>query len=833
MTEKNIYSYEEAFEKCIEYFGGEDLPAKVFLDKYALRDGDGNILEDTPDKMHRRLAKEFARIEEKYPDPMSEDEIFSLIDKFEYIIPQGSPMSAIGNPYHVQSSGNCFSIEPPYDSYGGICYSDQQLVQLMKRRCVEENSIVNIKNKGLLPIKDVSSGDDILSFNTKDKITEYKKVNKVFCTKVKKKDRVEIKFSNGSILKTSKKHPILILEEEGYRYKKCGELKEKDVCIQPSKGQYDYLSFEDNLSDIAWYIGCHIGDGSVGKLKNGNLRLRNTGDNELVIKKYAEITNLLTGSKANYRRSTRKDYKTQCWEYSNNKKSLFGVVSKYFDNMIGKKTYSCFVPDFIKDNNLWIPFISGLVDADGYIRDYGTIDISICSKKLIDEISSFLSAAGISHHSSIKNPKRENEKTLYRVQIHSNRDIINIFSKYMFHDKKKEKIKNAICREFSHKKFLTKVEKKLILERYNQILYPTNRYSDVKISIKERGSRNNLSSIISLFKKDTNIGIGALNSFLKYDLISQEKYNEINQRVFVKSISNDIESKKYIDIEVEGNNNFYAGNFGMINIHNCGVGMALNTIRPKGLLVNNAAKTTDGISIFMERYSNTCREVAQNSRRGALILLLNIRHPEIKTFINIKNDKKKVTGANISIQITDDFIEAMKRNDEFELRWPVDSDNPSIRQKVSAKEIWDNFIESSWKSADPGVLFWDTVIKYSVSNNYGKIDKTFYDTSCNPCITGDTLVLTDKGQINISDIIKKGVDKYKVATYNIDKDLIEFENIIFGDKTRKDADVIEIELEDGEKIQLTPDHKVYTKNRGYIEASFLNEDDIILKIKNK
>ena len=316
---RTTYSYDDAFEKSKKYFDGNELASKVFLDKYALRNNEGELLEDTPDKMHWRLAKEFARIELKYDNPMSENEIFELMDHFKYIIPQGSPMSAIGNPYHVQSSGNCFSIEPPYDSYGGICYTDQQLVQLMKRRC--------------------------------------------------------------------------------------------------------------------------------------------------------------------------------------------------------------------------------------------------------------------------------------------------------------------------------------------------------------------------------------------------------------------------------------------------GVGLNLSTLRPKGELVKNAAKTTDGIEVFMNRFSNTCREVAQKGRRGAEILLLNSHHPEIETFINSKRDKTKITGANISIQATDEFLNAAMNDEEYEQRWPVDSNNPSIHSMVSAKKIWDSFIDSSWTSAEPGILFWDTVLKYSVSNDYGKIDETFYDTACNPCVVGDTLVLTNKGHISISDII--------------------------------------------------------------------------------
>jgi len=371
-----IYTYETALKDSTDYFKGDDLAAKVFVDKYALKNKEGYILENTPKKMHQRLAKEFARIEAKYENPMSEEEIFNLIDNFEYIIPQGSPMSAIGNPFHIQSSGNCFSIEPPYDSYGGIFYSDQQLAQLMKRRC--------------------------------------------------------------------------------------------------------------------------------------------------------------------------------------------------------------------------------------------------------------------------------------------------------------------------------------------------------------------------------------------------------------------------------------------------GVGMGLSTLRPKGLVVNNAAKTTDGIGVFMERYSNTCREVAQNGRRGAEILLLNVHHPEIRTFINIKRDKTKVTGANISIQVTDEFLNAVKNDDEFELRWPVEG-TPSISQKVSAKEIWDNFIESSWESAEPGLLFWDTVIKNSVSNNYGKIDKSFYDTACNPC--GEIVMGSDSCRLLAINLYSFVENKFKNnAKFNFKK----FSEMVQKAQRMMD-DMVDLEIELITKILEKIDSDPEPENIKFIE----------------
>jgi ribonucleoside-diphosphate reductase alpha chain len=134
-------------DKVVEYFGGDDLAADVF-NKYALRDTSGLRLETLPTDTFRRLAKEFARIEAKYPNPLSEETIFGLLDGFKKVVPQGSPLSGIGNPHQLQSLSNCFVIDQPHDSYGGILFSDQEQVQIMKRRGGVGMDVSNIRPKG-------------------------------------------------------------------------------------------------------------------------------------------------------------------------------------------------------------------------------------------------------------------------------------------------------------------------------------------------------------------------------------------------------------------------------------------------------------------------------------------------------------------------------------------------------------------------------------------------------------------------------------------------------------------------------------------------------------
>lgn len=357
MTEK--YSYEESLIESKKYFNGDELAAKVFIDKYALRDDQGNILENTPEKSHRRLAKEFARIEKKYKNSMSEEEIFSLFDKFKWIIPQGSPMSAIGNENKIQSASNCFVIPSPVDSYGGILFTDQQQAQIMKRRG--------------------------------------------------------------------------------------------------------------------------------------------------------------------------------------------------------------------------------------------------------------------------------------------------------------------------------------------------------------------------------------------------------------------------------------------------GVGFDISAIRPKGIATTNAAGTTDGISVFMERFSNTCREVAQNGRRGALMLTISCKHPEIETFISIKKNLKKVTGANISIRVTDDFMKAVKNDSDFNLQWPIDSKTPKIVKTVKAKDIWNQIIEAAWTSAEPGVLFWDNVINNGPADIYKEFG--YESVSTNPC--GEiTLSPYDSCRLMVVNLLSFVKNPF---TEKAKFDFVYFAEIVQKAQRLMD-DMIDIEIEQIDKI---------------------------------
>ena len=162
-----------------------------------------------------------------------------------------------------------------------------------------------------------------------------------------------------------------------------------------------------------------------------------------------------------------------------------------------------------------------------------------------------------------------------------------------------------------------------------------------------------------------------------------------------------------------------------------GVGHDLSDIRPKGSPVKNSALTSTGLVPFMERYSNSTREVAQDGRRGALMLSVSIKHPDSEAFIDAKMEEGKITGANVSVKIDDEFMRAVEAEASYEQQFPISGDHPIFNKTIDAKTLWKKIIHNAWKSAEPGVLFWDTIIRESVPDCYA--DLGYKTVSTNPC----------------------------------------------------------------------------------------------------
>ncbi len=223
----------------------------------------------------------------------------------------------------------------------------------------------------------------------------------------------------------------------------------------------------------------------------------------------------------------------------------------------------------------------------------------------------------------------------------------------------------------------------------------------------------------------------------------------------------------------------------------CGAGVDLSGLRPGKANVSNAAGTTTGAASFMHRFSNTTREVAQNGRRGALMLTIDIAHPDVEDFVTIKQDLTKVTGANISVRLSDEFMNAVVNDDDYTLRWPIDSSNPEYTKVVRAKDLWNTVIRCAHNTAEPGLIFWDRQHWYSTSSVY----PGFENSSTNPCSEiamqgGDSCRLI---AVNLYSFVENPFSKK--ATFNFEK----FYEVIYESQHLMD-NLVDLELEAVEKI---------------------------------
>jgi len=223
----------------------------------------------------------------------------------------------------------------------------------------------------------------------------------------------------------------------------------------------------------------------------------------------------------------------------------------------------------------------------------------------------------------------------------------------------------------------------------------------------------------------------------------------------------------------------------------CGVGVDLSELRPRDAKVSNAAGSTTGAVSFMNRFSGTTREVAQNGRRGALMLTMDIAHPDIEEFITIKQDLTKVTGANISLRLSDEFMQAVENKEKYTLRWPIESKTPKYTKEIDAEELWNTIIKSAHNTAEPGLIFWDRQHHYSTSSLY----PGFKNSSTNPCSEiamqgGDSCRLI---AVNLYSFVDKPFTKE--AKFNYKK----FYEVVYETQRLMD-DLVDLELEAVDKI---------------------------------
>lgn len=703
-----MYSYDEVFKASVEYFGGNELSAKVFVDKYALQDNDGNYLELTPDDMHRRIAKELARIEKKkFRNPLPEEEIFQRLRYFKEIIPQGSPMYGIGNPYQVSSLSNCYVIDSPNDSYGGIMRADQEIAQISKRRGGIGVDISNLRPKDSSVNNAAKTTSGAITFmerfsNTLREVGQCiswdqrvltdkglvnicdvdPKIHKVWTrigwvdvlNKIQSgiKEVFEITTKSGYTLRCTEDH---ILSVGNLEEKRVSDLSTGDYLniipgttnftkqyVTLSEVQYT-LDSKNNSNrlktyqlpeildeDLAYLLGYCYGNGSVEKQKNGKASCISIAipDDQLEIsRKIKRIINSTFGYSSNKLNSDGK-----CHHYH----ICSRYVSEFLDqnSLLKEKATTIVFPEKIKESppTVIASFISGLIDADGsVVQSKKNIKLSLTALDFIKECQTQLMALGVLTTINVQpRNNKPNWSPLYTLSI--NGQANQSLAKSVLKDSVKILQANWSKR----------------MEYWSTPFYPRDLNVSGISALKFNNSNQRLS--LSTYSKTQK----ALNVCLPNPII-QDK---------IKSIKS-IGLEETYDIQLSEEHLFWCEGF---LVHNCG-------------------------------------------RRGAGMISISVHHPDVLDFINVKRDLGRVTGANISVRLSDEFLRAVSFDAEYELRFPVDSTTPNISKNVLAKEVWSSIIDSAHAMAEPGLLFWDSIVNSSPADCYKNFG--YRTLSTNPC----------------------------------------------------------------------------------------------------
>ena len=246
-----------------------------------------------------------------------------------------------------------------------------------------------------------------------------------------------------------------------------------------------------------------------------------------------------------------------------------------------------------------------------------------------------------------------------------------------------------------------------------------------------------------------------------------------------------------------------------------GCGISISNLAPAGAKVRNQAKETSGAVSFMDTFSQVTEQICQNGRRGALMISLKCDHPDIKKFITVKSDLNKVNFANISVMVSDDFMRAVESDDDWDLRFERPETGEVISETIRAKELFNLLCKQNWDYAEPGILFWDTISNYNLLNN----NPNFHYESTNPCVSGETKILTDTGYVNISDVCDEAVNVWNGYEFSEVKPQITGEN----------EPMYKVKFSDGSELRCTHYHKFILSDGSRVKASDLNNGDKLIK----
>lgn len=818
--------------------------------KYRLKDHKGNPVDQDIQDTYERVATALADIE------TTEEKRKYWKGRFleamrRGAIPAGRITSNAGAGHYKPATSliNCTVSGHINDSMDDIMAKAHEAALTLKAGCVAPGTWV-VTEKGLVTADQAvqEKHESILSYNVESRIFEMRKIEKHMTTHVSNKDNIKIQ-AGGVELTTSNVHPVLVYKNGSLQYAAAGDIKVGDAIVQKC------FAWEADASraNEAWFAGAHLGDGSayykkphdykpsrrVFKEKAEALGLRlvfkiRAAERE-VVERYASFFESFCESKAQVV-PTATPNGTPVWDYC---VSSYGAnkAIDLVDGIVGSKCDRISVPEWIATNpdKFFIPFLAGLLDTDGTVsRERGSASLFTANIDFAKQLKAILGLFGV-HGALTETAPRDHEhkgvlikgKGGAQLKI-SDSSFLAVVANYMADSGKKSIIQKHATTSGQYEHFvMTPQLKAALLEKFEGLTHTERQ----ELGFYHGYHTRDIVSRVWLDKWSKRFeALERLISFVRTlrPVVSIETGLDISETFF--------------DFRVEGNNNYLAGNNGLMVIHNCGIGYSFSTLRPRGAYVAGAGAHTSGPTSFMDIYDKMCFTVASaGGRRGAQMGTFDVGHPDVRDFIKVKREDGRLRQFNLSLLITDDFMKAVESNGNWALVFPVhpkeaadlDMDDPNqvvwrewpindkyitredgmvackVYEVIPARRLWDMIMSSTYDFAEPGFILIDKVNE--MNNNWWceNIQAT------NPCVTGDTMILTDKGEVRIDSVVGQ-----KVRVWN-GEEFSEVEVRVTGEN----LPVLSLSFSNGSGLSCTLYHGFYLADGRKIEAKDLNVGD--------
>lgn len=748
--------------KLVSHSGAEIPYQPASLDiwdkKYRLKKKDGTPVDHTIDDTYKRIARALSEVEE-------------TSEKQEYwygeflwalrlgAIPAGRIISNAGALEYkpATSTINCTVSGTIQDSMDDILCKVHEAGLTLKAGCVAPGTWVRTEN-GLVTVERAIAEQhrQILCYDREHRRFEMQPILRHLTVTVPREENIEI-ISNRISLKTSIKHPVLVYRAGRLVYIRADEVRMGDALVH-----HRFAWSADEMTVLeAWFAGAHLGDGSAYEKKfnykpsrkvwakraqayGKRLVFKIRAAEREVVERYAAFFQRFCGSLAKVVAATTVNG-TPVWDYTVASFEASRVAS-LIDHQIGKKTNDLRIPTWIvaHPEKYFLPFLAGLIDTDGTVSlERGSVTIATQSHHLAAELKSLLGLFGI-HAALIKRKAREHEYN-GRIVRDSGGAMLKIsdsafllrIAEYMADSGKRNRIRAHASQAGQYDRYVMPEELKLALQRESSSL-----------SHKER------------------LRFGFYHGYHQADIISRiwldhwaARFPHLKSLIDftltlrpVEAVQRNLDlPETFYDFTVERHNNYLAGNNGLVVTHNCGIGYEFSTLRPKGAYVSGAGAYTSGPLSFMDIYDKMCFTVSSaGGRRGAQMGTFDVGHPDVRDFIRAKRENGRLRQFNLSLLITEDFMQAVKNDTPWRLAFPLseaearteakDLHDPGqviwrewpikdgyivneagqvackIYKTLRARHLWDMIMASTYDYAEPGFILIDRVNE--MNNNW-------------------------------------------------------------------------------------------------------------------